>query len=152
MNNIRRWSAAAAAVMLVAGCRDREPEKPSDPPLPTTSASTPAEAEKPTLVSRIETGGRVSEYRAYFERERLSRIRETYADSMAEAEYRFEGARLMQYAGEDTELLLDAQGRIERAVENGQPLAPEKVDAIRTRANTLRSHALALQASRSHMH
>lgn len=152
MRSILGLSTALAVMMLVTACRDRTPEKPTQPPLPTTSEVSAGDDEKPTLVSRIEAGGRASEYRAYFDQKHLARIRETYSDSATQAEYQFEGARLMRYASESLELVLDAQGRIERALENGQPVAPDKIEAIRTRANMLRSHALALHASRSHMH
>ena len=96
------------------------------------------------------------QYNAYFDGSQLSQIDEAPLDAQAPvAEYHFRGARLLKYsradaAGETTILELDERGRVQRALAGTRALATTEVDVIRTRAQLLRSHALAQQASRMH--
>jgi hypothetical protein len=154
------YVASIAIVAMLCGCKPKAPEQPTRPPTPTTIAQSPASdrGEQPTFASRIQTGGRTVDYRAYFDNGRLSRIRESAADRDGiQTEYDFRGARLLKYeqvssGAAPLTLELDDQGRVQHAAAGSRTLAEAEIATIRSRAQLLRSHALAQHASRTHAH
>jgi hypothetical protein len=99
-------------------------------------------------------GGIAATYRATFSADQIKTILETR--KAGEAAYEFFGARLIKYQGaalgtaQDIELQFDIQGKllIARAGEN--TVSAEEISAIRDRAQSLRSHAVAQRAVRGH--
>jgi hypothetical protein len=96
-----------------------------------------------------------TEYSAAFAANQLRSIAETrdVAGRGAQGRYEFYGARLTRYSGEQllgpaaVELEFDLQGVL-LSKETG--LDGRDVEAIKTRSQLLRSHALAQQATRAH--
>ena len=72
------------------------------------------------------------------------------------AEYEFKGARLLRYSGApiepgaNVELRMDVNGKVLSAMAGSQSLSPEQISKITSRAQLLRSHALAQAATRNH--
>lgn len=149
-----------ALLLVLSACEPKAPEKPDKPPTPKTvqPAQSPDEDTdtRPALTSHINAGGQRTQYRAYFEGPQLTEIKESSGSpNDAVSEYHYHGARLLRYlqaapAAETTLIELDEQGRVQRAVAGSRELAATEIDAIRTHAQLLRSHALAQQASRMH--
>ncbi|MET0656617.1 MAG: hypothetical protein ABW110_00465 [Steroidobacteraceae bacterium] len=144
-------------VVGVSACKPKAPEKPNRPPTPNTAVVAPDSERRPTLTTHIAAGGKRTQYSAYFDGQQLTEIKER-ADpaSGAISEYHYRGARLLKYTHaeptrEATLIELDDQGRVQRAVAGTRALAVAEIDAIRTHAQLLRSHALAQQASRMHL-
>lgn len=139
-------------LVSLSACEPKAPEQPTKPPLPNTATLRDTTAARPALKAHIETGGQRAEYSAYFEGAQLAEIEE--ASTGASAEYLYRGARLLKYTQSSprgtTQLELDDQGRVQRASNGHRELAPAEIDAIVSRAQLLRSHALAQQASRTH--
>lgn len=115
------------------------------------------------LESQLVSGGIAATYTAYLDGSQLRVLREQRPALRQSAEYRFQGARLLHYRGHAlprdgaalgaVELEFDLAGR-QVAARKLQP-SPANIDdaiiaSIRTRADVLRSHALARHASRSH--
>jgi hypothetical protein len=144
---MNRLLVCLAWLVWLSACEPKAPD-PTKPPLPNTATTLVDAADRPSLKARIQTGDQHTEYRAYFDGAQLTEIKE------ADATYHYRGARLLKYtqsSPQGTTLLeLDDQGRVVRATNGGRALAQTDIDAIRTRAQLLRSHALAQQASRSH--
>ena len=149
------------AVTSIAGCSERHTVA------TTTTAVTPqhepvqetADSSGDILKASLNSGNVTATYRAAFEAGQLKRIsEERSADGSAarHADYVFQGARLIEYtgaalqSGATVELRLDLQGGLLAA--NGSAGKPDQseINAIVNRAQLLRSHALARQASRSH--
>jgi hypothetical protein len=161
-----RIVAAIVAALVVSGCKPKAPEQPSKPPTPTAASAAPVDSaqfnpasdvERPTLTSAIESAGRRTQYVAYFDGTQLARIEETPEGGGPVAEYRFLGARLLRFsqtAGSDagTVLELDDRGGVQRAMAGAAAMSQADIDDIRTRAQLLRSHALAQRASKMHAH
>lgn len=152
-----RMLVCIASVLLLGACKPKAPEQPDKPPTPSAlTALADADAPPPTLTSRINAGGRMTQYGAYFDGQQLTQITETPLDAQGpRAEYHFHGARLLKYSqsGTTTEVIhleLDEQGRVREASSGTRALAQTEIDAIRSRAQLLRSHALAQQAARMH--
>lgn len=141
----------------LSACKPKAPEKPNKPPTPNTAEVAPDLDRRPTLTTQIAAGGKRTQYSAYFDGPQLTEIKESAgAANGAVSEYHYHGARLLKYThaeptGEATLIELDDQGRVQRAVAGARELAATEIDAIRTHAQLLRSHALAQQASRMHM-
>ena len=111
------------------------------------------------LKASLAAGTTPATYAAAFADGQLKRIAEERKPAGAparHANYVFYGARLIEYSGAalqsdaTLELRFDMQGGIESASGSaGQP-ADAEINAIRNRAQLLRSHALARRATRGH--
>lgn len=151
-------TAVLASLLLALGlsaCKPKAPEQPNKPPIPNAQELSQISDTRPHLSSHIDAGGRRTQYDAFFEGSQIVSIRETADDLIAEYHYR--GGRLLKYmqtrpATDAKELELDERGRVQHAVAGARALATEEIDAIRTRAQLLRSHALAQRAIRMHGH
>lgn len=154
---LRTLACCLTGTLLLSACEPKAPEAPTKPPAPSAaSAAAPSaeEHERPTLQSRFDSAGRRTQYAAYFEGPQLARIEETPDGGGPTAKYTYRGARLLKYSqpGNSGEVILelDDRGRVQRALVGQQTLAQTEIDAIRTRAQLLRSHALAKQATKMH--
>ena len=107
-----------------------------------------------SMTGSIDAAGIPAEYEARFEGNQLQRIVETRASGTAQ--YEFKGARLLHYSGtalhtrETVDLRMDVNGKVLSATSGAQPMQQEQISEISSRAQLLRSHALAQSASRSH--
>lgn len=105
---------------------------------------------------RTSAGGIAARYTPLFENETLVGIDEQRESDGRSAKYVFNGARLVRYEGAplDGEGWLvaefDMQGKLISARIDGRDATEEQLSAIRTRAQLLRSHAMAQRASRTH--
>ena len=151
-----------ALLVLLASCSREEPSA-ARPPI--TPAIDPAQKPQLTdkrriLSAEFDAAGVAASYDAHFTDGRVTRITEKRARppaGFASGEYEYRGARLVRYAGAPMAgdgalgLELDMQGRVVEARIDGRPALPEEISAIRSRAQLLRSHALALSAARAHV-
>ena len=143
----------ASVISTMAGCGKRE-EQTAQVPLVTAAAEN--ETAMPKI--EIEAGSRSASYTPHYEGDQLVEIREerSGANGVVRGRYEFRGARLMRYEGasfqDDGEL--SAEFSLEGALlaaRKGEGQAPdEELVQLRRRAQLLRSHALAQQASKTH--
>lgn len=121
--------------------------------------SAPSAQAGDVLVSAVAAGGIPATYRATFTDDQLRRIDETRTAGAATANengYEFQGARLMSYTGAPLggggaiEIRFNLQGAVMVSRGASGEVTPEEIAAIRTRAQLLRSHALAQRATRTH--
>jgi hypothetical protein len=151
-NQTRAGLACLAVILLGMVACSREQEAAQTEPL--VAAQSAAQAGD-VLESELTTGGMPATYRATFADNQLRRIGETRA-SRGEGEYEFQGARLMSYVGSPLsgagpiEIQFNLQGAITMSRAPTGEVSPEEITAIRTRAQLLRSHALAQRATRTH--
>ena len=107
------------------------------------------------MTVRTVIAGVPTEYSVDFSANKLRSIAEvrTAADRRAQGRYEFYGARLTRYSGEQlqttgaVQLEFDLQGALVSKVPD---VDATQVEAIKTRSQLLRSHALAQQAARAH--
>lgn len=145
------------------GCGNREAPPTHDGQPPLIQQPLPAAPQRTETVSgELTAGGIPASYRALFAEDQLTRISETRntnrpRDGAAyDAQYEFKGARLLQYTGaslsgaDRIDLEFDVQGALVAARGNSENVSQEQISAIRTRAQTLRSHALARRAVQAH--
>jgi hypothetical protein len=148
-----------AAILFIVGACSKQPaqpaQQPSAAPLVTPNAQTSEAQREEPIAGKLVAAGVAATYRASFVANQLSRIVETRAEERT-GEYEFHGARLMHYAGNalssdgTIELGFDLQGAVTLSKSGSGPVAADEIGAIRTRAQLLRSHALAQRATRSH--
>lgn len=147
-------------LVLATGCARHEPPQAPAPSLPPALESQKQPA--PELVAaQLVAAGFPTSYEAHFAQGRLTSIAESRTATGLQGddvtgEYKFQGARLLAYSGaaldSPTALVLrfDPQGRIAAARAGDKEASAGQIAAIRTRAQLLRSHALAQYASRTH--
>lgn len=151
---------AALALSMAFGC-SKQPTPSSAPaqPLVTPSVATAKSPTNDVLTSSINAAGIPATYQASFAGAELERIEETRGDHSADAgrnTYEFLGARLMKYSGASLsddakiELEFSTRGTLNIARSDSREVTAEEISAIRSRAQLLRSHALAQQSTRSH--
>jgi hypothetical protein len=151
-NQTRAGLACLVVILLGMVACSREQETTQTEPMVTPQSAAPA---GDVLEGEITTGGMQATYRATFMDNQLRRIGETRASS-GEGEYQFQGARLMSYAGGPLsgagpiEIQFNLQGAVTMSRAPSGAVSPEEIAAIRTRAQLLRSHALAQRATRAH--
>ena len=158
MKPVRRTkqiSAAIATLLVATGCSKQPPAAapPSAPLVEQRAAdATPATDE---LHSSFAPGGIAATYRATFSDGKIQSLEETRQASQS-GTYEFLGARLMKYRGvalgsDDTiELEFDRQGKLLVARAGDKDVSAEEITAIRDRAQSLRSHAVAQHDVQGH--
>ena len=147
----------AAASFMVAAC-SKEPATPSAPttPLVEQRAADPHPVRVEELQGKFAPGGIAASYRATFSNGQIQSLQETREASSQSGVYEFLGARLMKYRGaalssaENIELEFDQRGRVLVNRAGDKTASPEEISAIRDRAQSLRSHALAHRDVRGH--
>ena len=155
MTTHRNRAALALLCCSLAGCSEREavPAKPLSLAPPET-----ATAQGAAMRGTVTAAGIAATYEADFAGAQLESIRERRTgDQGPEALYEFRGARLVRYAGapltspgEPIELTYDTQGTLLTARQGSGTVAQIEMQEIRTRAQLLRSHALAQHAIHAH--
>jgi hypothetical protein len=145
-------------LLVASACSKAPAPVPSEPlitPLATQDVPPAAAPIEETIHSNVVANGVGASYRASFLADQLHQITETRAGSQAGA-YEFRGARLLGYTGAALsrpgagELRFNMQGVVTMSKADAGTVPAEEISAIRTRAQLLRSHALAQRASRSH--
>jgi hypothetical protein len=154
-----RTAILLSAILLTMGACSKQPAPPAQPtsaaPLVTSSAQTGESQRDEAIAGKLVAAGVAATYHASFAADQLQRIVETRAEA-GTGEYEFQGARLMRYTGNalsndgTIELGFDLQGAVKISKSGSGAVPADEVSAIRTRAQLLRSHALAQRATRSH--
>lgn len=155
---------AALTLSLFAGCSKQEPA--ATQAQETKQAAPPVQHEEvapekdPTdgsvVTAKVDASGIPVKYTAHFDGDKLTRIDEVRNADGRQGEYDFYGARLVKYSGAATAsaatLLIefDMTGSVESAQADPSPMAHSEINAIRERAQLLRSHALAQRETRMH--
>jgi hypothetical protein len=147
----------AAAVFIVAAC-SKEPATPITPttPLVEQSAADPEAARIEEFDGKFAPGGIAASYRATFSDGQIKSLEETREPNAQTGAYEFLGARLMKYQGaalrsaERIELQFDQQGKVLVNRAGDKAASAEEISAIRDRAQSLRSHAVAHHDVRDH--
>lgn len=160
-------SVIAITILLVSGCSQKQP---SAPPAPPSSSTNPAAATaqdqgvtsdvagpgEQKLVAHVAAGGLPTQYTAYFEQEKLTRLEETRDADQRRGSYEFYGARLVRYSGAAVDsgasvtFELSMQGAVESSSSDDNKATDAAISALRDRAQLLRSHALAQRAAHAH--
>ena len=139
--------AAALLAVALSACSDRKTAPSATQWLPPSGD---------VMRGNVAAGGIPTSYAAYFDQDHLGRIIETRkpADSSnATGDYVFTEARLIQYKGTALhsdaaiELTFDLHGVLTAATPG---IDSQEIAAVRTRAQLLRSLALARHASQTH--
>lgn len=142
---------------MVAAC-SKEPATPSAPttPLVEQRAADPHPVRIEELRGKFAPGGIAASYRATFSNGQIQSLQETREASSQSGVYEFLGARLMKYRGaalsstQNIELEFDQRGKVLVNRAGDKSVSPEEISAIRDRAQSLRSHALAHRDVRGH--
>jgi hypothetical protein len=162
MNAIFESRVPLAWVMLVfvVGCSEEASERPrqsaDNPPLVTAPAPSEHAATAPI---HTEAGGIPATYVPYYQDGSLARIAEERQASgeTHPGQYEFHGARLTRYSGTSlqgqgpVELEFNLQGALIASRGASGSVSDDEVAAVRSRANLLRSHALAQKTTRTHV-
>jgi hypothetical protein len=164
---------AIATMLLVSGCSQRHPAQSAAPPVPQDSQSpsaapaaanvqsetAPAPEDSGSVVrGAFAPGGLATTYEAHFRDNQLQRITEQRKSTGGadNGNYGFYGARLMQYQGDALhsgariELKFDMQGSVIASSSSAGKVSDAQINAIRTRGQMLRSHAMARRATQGH--
>jgi hypothetical protein len=151
-------------VSFIAVACSKEPTtpttSPSATPLVERSAADPQPMPTEEFRGKFAPGGIQASYRAIFSDGRIQKLEETREPSpqsgAQSGTYEFRGARLMKYRGAalgspaTIELEFDLQGKVLVARAGDASVSPEEISAIRDRAQSLRSHAVAQHETRGH--
>lgn len=144
-----------ASSLLAAACSKEQPPAPSAP-LVEQRAADPAPTPKEEFNGSFAPGGIAATYRATFSDGRIQSLEETREPTSQTGTYEFRGARLMKYRGaalgsnEHVELEFDLQGKVLSARAGDKDVSAAELAAIRDRAQSLRSHAVAQHAVQGH--
>lgn len=147
-----RITLLTAAALFTAACSKEPPATPPHTPLVEQSAAEQVEAFRGSFAP----GGIEATYRATFSEGKIQRLEETRKATSQTGTYEFLGARLMKYRGaalgstDTIELVFDEQGRVVTARAGDKDVSPEEINAIRDRAQSLRSHAVSQHAVKGH--
>lgn len=151
---------ALAMLLLGAACSKEPPAPATDTAPPSTplveqrAADTAAATEE--FHGSFAPGGIAATYRATFDEGKIQRLEETRKATSQTGTYEFLGARLMKYHGaalgsNDTiELEFDQIGKVLVARAGDKEVSAEEINAIRDRAQSLRSHAVAQHDVQGH--
>jgi hypothetical protein len=149
---------ALAAVFIVAACS----KEPATPPASTTtplveqSAADPKPGRIEEFHGTFAPGGIAASYRATFSDGQIKSLEETREANAQTGAYEFHGARLMKYQGaalgssEKIQLEFDQRGKVLVSRAGDKEASAEEISAIRDRAQSLRSHAVASHDVRGH--
>ncbi len=148
------------ALIAFAGC-SKEAAAPaaavSNPtPLVAQSAVDSPATKSDELRSSFAPGGIAATYRATFNGDQIKALHETRTADQRKGDYEFLGARLMKYSGAALgsanilQLEFNEQGKVLVARAGADTASDEEIIAIRDRAQSLRSHAVAQRAIRGH--
>ena len=157
MNDAVRTSLVLLLAALSACSKKAEAPAPLTPTLQSQDAPKPAPGE--ILSATVTAAGIPATYEARFEGGQLARVDEvrTNADGdQSSGAYEFRGARLLKYSGPaigastQLDLAFDMQGRTTKAQAGARDATAEEIDAVKERAQLLRSHALAQSSVRTH--
>lgn len=149
-----------AALMAFAGC-SKEAAAPaaavSNPtPLVERGAVDSPATHSEELRSSFAPGGIAATYRATFSGDQIKALHETRTAEQRQGDYEFLGARLMKYSGAALgsanilQLEFNERGKVLVARAGADTASDEEITAIRDRAQSLRSHAVAQRAVRGH--
>ena len=153
--------ALLTAALLIVGC-SKEPEHTSASATAKTPLVQPDAADaKPTeqFQGSFAPSGLQANYRASFGANDTITIEETrssFTPTTPRAVYEFRGARLLKYQGsalhstDNVELQFDLQGKVLVARSGDKEASADEITAIRDRAQSLRSHAVARHAVVGH--
>ena len=147
----------ATSLFIVAAC-SKEPAAPpaSSTPLVEQRAADPQPVRIEEFQGKFAPGGIATSYRATFSNGQIQSVQETREASSQSGVYEFLGARLMKYRGaalssaENIELEFDQHGKLLLNRAGDRAVSAEEISAIRDRAQSLRSHALAHRDVRGH--
>ena len=139
-----------AALFIVAAC-SKEPATPTTTttPLVEQSAADPKPIRVEEFRGKFAPGGIATNYQVRFSDGQIQSLQETREPSAQTGSYEFKGARLMKYRGAalsstaTIELEFDPQGRVLVNRAGDKEVSAEEISAIRDRAQSLRSHAVA---------
>jgi hypothetical protein len=164
--NVARWMMLrvsvtkkifVASLFIVTAC-SKEPAPPSASTVPLVEQraadAQPARIEE--IQGKFAPGGIAATYLATFSDGQIKAVAETRESDGQSGAYEFHGARLMKYQGaalssaEKIELEFDQQGKVLVSRAGDKEVSPEEISAIRDRAQSLRSHALAHHDMRGH--
>lgn len=146
------------ATLLLATACSKAPKPATAPskPLVEQSAADPARGSTDEFHGSFALGGIDTTYSATFKEGKIQSLEETRKATSQTGTYEFLGARLMKYSGaaldsNDTlELVFDQQGKVITAKAGDKEVSAEEITAIRDRAQSLRSHAVARYAVKGH--
>jgi hypothetical protein len=146
-----------ASLFMVAAC-SKEPPTPTaaTTPLVEQRAADPQPLRVEEFQGKFAPGGIATSYRATFSNGLIQSLQETRESNAQSGTYEFLGARLMKYRGaalssaENIELEFDQQGKVLVNRAGDKSVSAEEISAIRDRAQSLRSHALAHHDVRGH--
>ena len=149
-----------AALLSIAGC-SKEAASPVTAPANTAPLVEQSAIDSPAAKGEEFRGsfaprGIAATYRATFDGDQIKSLHETRTADKRSGEYEFLGARLMRYHGaalssaEDLQLEFNQQGKVLVARAGAGTASDAEVTAIRDRAHSLRSHAVAQRAVRGH--
>ncbi len=151
--------AALIAITVAATACSQEPPatSPGIPLVEQRAADTaPTAAATEEFRDSFAPGGIAASYRATFSEGQIQKLEEIRKASSQTATYEFRGARLMKYQGaalhsnDVIELEFDLQGKLLSARAGNKEVSAEEISAIRGRAQSLRSHAVAQHAVQGH--
>lgn len=159
---VSRWKNifVVATTLAIVGC-SQEPAS-STPLVEQSAADQETTEQKAAALDEFRGSfaprGIHATYRATFSAGQIKTLEETRdtAGASSRGNYEFQGARLLKYQGaalgstDQIQLEFDLQGSMLVARAGGKDASPEEISAIRDRAQSLRSHAVAQYAVRGH--
>lgn len=159
VSHSQKFFFACAALLLSAGCSKQQTAPGT--PLVEQRAADPTALPREDLAREefrgwFAPGGIEASYRATFSEGKIQSLEETRKATSQTGTYEFLGARLMKYRGaaigstEDIQLEFDQQGKVLVARAGNKEVSSEEISAIRDRAQSLRSHAVAQHAVQGH--
>lgn len=156
---VSRWKNifVVATALAIVGC-SKPPA--SSTPLVEQSAADQKAVGLDEFSGSFAPGGIHASYRATFSEGQIKTLEETRdataTGASSRGNYEFQGARLLKYQGaalgstDELQLEFDPQGRVLVARAGEKDASPEEISAIRDRAQSLRSHAVAHYSVRGH--
>jgi hypothetical protein len=148
-------AAVVSTLIFIAACSKEQPVPAPDTPLvEKRAADTPPASDE--FRGSYALGGIAATYRAIFNDGKIQRLEETRTATSQVGTYEFLGARLVKYRGaalgsaDDIELEFDQQGKLIAARAGDKAVDAAEITAIRNRAQSLRSHAVAMHDVQGH--
>jgi hypothetical protein len=151
----------AFAMTLLSGCSEHRsvpqptPQAAAQPQTPTTAAGPAEEQPGSVIKGSAAPGGVAATFEAHLKDGQVQKIAEARTPT-GTGEYSFYGARLVEYHGSalqsaaSIELKFSMSGGVIAATSSAGKVSDDEINAIRTRAQVLRSAAAARQATQGH--